>query len=176
MNRAQRRALLKPGARRYFERQRRHDARAAATAPVPDSMLTDIGLALHASLLSLQTGQATESDANNLALAANVSLLLCELGVAPELTVEVIAAQTAVVQLMHRASRIGRHTATGPELTCLNRLGQIHDEQLADTSCATLGKALAEIRKRAAGGHVMQVAEAPAPARCNSLLQAGSAA
>jgi hypothetical protein len=57
MNRAQRRALMKPGARRYFERQRQHDARAAAAAPVPDSMLTDIGLALHASLLSLQTGR-----------------------------------------------------------------------------------------------------------------------
>jgi hypothetical protein len=165
VNRADRRALLKPAARRWLARQRQRQAAQQAGTPLPDGLLTDVGLAMHQSLLSVQHGQADEQDANNLALAANVSLLLCELGLGGELQADVIASQAALVQMSERNLRLNRYVATGPELQALNRLGEIHDAQLSSPDCTQglLAQAMALIRRRVAEGHVMRVAGTPAP-------------
>jgi hypothetical protein len=137
----------------------RSTAAAQSTADLDPDQLRDLRIGYHGALAALTSGTANDSDAHALALASNVSLLLCEHGIGREYLDDVIAAQQAVVSIKARRERVGRYGATGPELALLQTLLDLHDAQLDSEDCKeyVLIGALVECKRRAAAGHVLEV-------------------
>jgi hypothetical protein len=135
-------------------------AEAQSTADLDPEQLRDLRIGYHGALAALTSGHANDSEANALALASNVALMLCEYGIGREYLDEVIAAQHAVMSIKLRRDRVGRYGATGPELALLQTLLDLHDAQLDSEDCKeyVLIGALVECKRRAAAGHVLEVA------------------
>lgn len=127
----------------------------ASQAMTPDKA-RDLALFAHASMAALQRGEATEVDANNLALISNVALLLAEIGYGIEALPEIQAGQLAANGVRLRQLRTGRAVATGPELQALRELVDLHDQQLQlQPTGAQMTAVIAELRRRMADGEVM---------------------
>ena len=106
---------------------------------------------------AMRSGKATETHMNNLALAANVSMVLCERGVGPECLPDVLSAQDALVRIQARAMRTGRIAADGPGLQALLALLDVHEAQIEACTQAEMLSALQEIKNRRAAGQVIEV-------------------
>lgn len=167
LNRAQRRAIEKR-ARRPPKPQRRVNVDAAAFAirsaqraiqPVSVDQARDLAIGYHSALAAIAQGKGTEDDANTLALAANIALMLVEAGLGIDQLPTVHAGQDAIVSMMARAKRTGRHGFTGPELKAVQLLLDLHDAQLSDEDCteAVMIAALDECKRRREAGHVLGV-------------------
>lgn len=130
----------------------RHDR-----TPLDQQQFCALALAAHSALDALRTGAGTDADANTLAVAANVALVLCDAGLLAEHTAEVKAGQAAVVSLYLRHQRTGRPVFAGPELQHAKRMLEIHDAQLESQACTQglLSAALVEIHRRMQAGDVM---------------------
>ncbi len=168
LNRAQRRAMEK-AARRPQKPQRVASVDVIARAithaqralqPVTADQARDLGIAYHGALNSILTGKGTADDANTLALAANIALMLVELGLGIDQLPTVHAGQDAIVSMMAREHRTGRLGFTGSELKAVQDLLDLHDAQLADEDCteAVMIAALDECRRRRDAGQVLGVA------------------
>ncbi len=118
--------------------------------------ITDLSLFGHAALSALERGQATDVDVNNLAVIANVAMLLCEIGYGAEVLDTMVAGQRAVVSLQARHARTGRAVATGPELLAIREAIALHDQQLDMAPTAREMRAvIAELNRRnKAGEHL----------------------
>lgn len=167
-NRAARRAASKASrqpkgrARHHVDElagfRRLQTARArASTEQLDASQLRDLGIGYHGALAAIVQGSGTWDDANTLALAANVALLLCEHGLGLDEIVTVHRAQEAVVNLTQRGTLGGRYVLTGAELRDLQALLELHEAQMAHEACTegVMVAALAEIKRRATAGNVM---------------------
>lgn len=165
LNREQRRALEK-AARRPPKRQRTGNVETIARAvmhaqraiqPVSADQARDLAIAYHGALNAIAHGKGTEEDANTLALAANIALMLVELGLGIDQLPTVHAGQDAIVNMMHREQRTGRLGFTGEELRAVQDLLDLHDAQLADRDCteAVMVAALDECKRRRDAGQVL---------------------
>lgn len=136
----------------------RSAAAAQSTADLDPDQLRDLRIGYHGALAAITSGTAQDSDAHALALASNVSMLLCEHGIGAEYLDDVIAAQHAVMSIQARRERVGRYGATGPELALLQTLLDLHDQQLQSEDCKeyVLIGALKECKRRADAGHIFE--------------------
>jgi hypothetical protein len=127
--------------------------------PMDASQSLDLSLFQRAALDALRRGQATETDTNNLAVAANISMVLCERGFGAEYLPDVMAAQDALVRILARAARTGRYAADGPGLQALAQFVEIHEAQIAPGVCmqADVISAVQEVQNRRAAGQVIEV-------------------
>ena len=137
-------------------------AAAVSTAPLDADQLVDLGIGYHHALTALRTGAGGWSDANDLAMAANVALLLAEVGIGGEYLPAIRDAQDAIVALLARGQRVGRYVFDGPGLVAVTELLSVHDAQLECEACtsAVMVGVLAEIRRRMADGQVLQAVPA----------------
>lgn len=128
--------------------------------PMDADQLRDLAIGYHGALHSIVTGTGSHDDTNTLAMASNIALLLCEIGVGTEYLPIAKAGQEAVVLLMMRHRTQGRCVATGPELKALQELLELHDAQLESPDCtqARMTAVLDECRKRIRERHVLEVA------------------
>lgn len=165
LNRAQRRAMEK-AAKRPPQRRRAVDANAFARAvwkvraparPLDRQQITDLAIGYHSALNAIANGTGTWDDANTLALAANVALLLLEAGLGIDQLPTVHAAQNAIMAMMRREEQVGRYVLTGPELRHLQDLLDLHDAQISDPDCteAVMVAALSECKRRMLEGQVL---------------------
>jgi hypothetical protein len=168
LNRAERRAMQK-ASRRPPKPQRGGDVEKVAQTimhaqrviqPVTPDQARDLGIAYHGALNAISQGKGNEEDANTLAVAANMALMLVEIGLGIDQLPAVHAAQDAVVKMMARAERTGRFGVTGEELRALQHLLDLHDAQIADPECteAVMIAAIDECRRRKEAGQVLAVA------------------
>lgn len=167
LNRAQRRALEK-ASRRPPKPQRRVSVDAAGFAirqaqraiqPVTADQARDLAIAYHGALQAIASGNGNAEDANALAVSANMTLMLVELGLGIDQLDAVREAQDAIVSMMARAQRVGRFGMTGAELKAVQHMLDLHDAQIADPECteAVMIAALEECTRRKAAGQVLRV-------------------
>lgn len=168
LNRAQRRALEK-AARRPPKPQRSGDVDSIGRAvmhaqraiqPVSADQARDLAIAYHGALAAIASGKGSAEDANTLALAANIALMLVEVGLGIDQLPTVQASQEAIVSMMSRERRTGRLGFTGQELRAVQALLDLHDAQLTDPDCteAVMVAALDECKRRREAGQVLEAA------------------
>jgi hypothetical protein len=133
-------------------------AAAVSQAPLDASQTRDLGIGYHGALENLRTGRGTWDDANTLALACNVALLLAEQDIGREYMVDVLEAQAAIVVMAKRGMETGRYAFTGPQLQAVVSLLYLHDAQLACDECtsAVMVAALAECKRRMKAGNTVE--------------------
>lgn len=140
-----------------------HDAAMSrSTAPLNPSQVRDNVLYCRLAVDAIRVGQGNGEHVNHLALATNISLLLCEMDIGGDWIDKVREAQDALVTLTARHRRIGRYVLSGPELQRMNTLLDLHDAQLTGDTCTegVMVRALAEIRRRVEDGNVVEAAAA----------------
>jgi hypothetical protein len=138
---------------RLIGKARAHQSR----EPLPVDHRRTLSIGYHGALESMTKGRGTEDDADMLALASNVALLLCEQGFGPNYLGEVKKAQTSLMALQGRFSQLGRYVLDGAGLGQLQTLLELHDAQLAEPDCTEglLAAALSEIRRRMGAGNTL---------------------
>ena len=124
------------------------------------SQIRDLGIGYHGALHAITSGAGSWDDANTLAMASNICMLLCEVGVGREYIAQAKAGQEAVVLLMMRARTVGKFVATGSELRALQDLLDLHDAQLESEDCTEgrMTRVLDECKRRIRQGHTLEVA------------------
>lgn len=129
----------------------------ALQQPIEQDSLQTLGFGVHMAIERLRTGCPVEDDFYALAVAANVSLILCERDVGPEHIDAIKAGQDALMGMLHRHRRTGRWGFSGPEMQAINVMVAIHEAQIASVPRVTCRDALYEARRRAERGEVLEV-------------------
>ncbi|SCU75546.1 conserved hypothetical protein [Cupriavidus necator] len=130
----------------------------AAHVPMEMGKQQDVQIVAHQSLTALESGMGTEFDAEHLAVAMNLSMLLAEMGVGREYLPLAIAGQEAVVRCQERAKRLGKWGLDGPAITALRDALELHDEQAKAATQKQMSAAVKEMHRRASvSEYVMKV-------------------
>lgn len=128
--------------------------------PLDADQVKSLRVAYHLALTRIVQGQGDWMDLNLLSLAANMALLLCEIGLGADDLPVSLAGQDALMTLTARFGRTGKMVLTGQEARALQALLDLHDGQLCsdDAEEGMLISALAECKDRIAKGNVLEVA------------------
>ena len=125
-------------------------------APMSLVQCLDLALFAHTAVQALQTGQATDVDANNLAMISNIAMLLAECGYGADALDDIVAGQNAVRAVLARQDRTGRTGCSGLELQAIREMVDLHDQQLhLGPTQREMSAVIAEMRRRMADGEVM---------------------
>lgn len=137
-----------------------HARAVQSTEQLDATQIRDLGIGYHGALHSITSGTGCYDDANTLAMAANIAMLLCEVGVGAEYLPIAKAGQEAVVLLIMRARTSGKFGVSGQELRALQELLELHDAQLESEDCTEgkLTQVLDECKRRIRQGNVLKVA------------------
>lgn len=92
---------------------------------------------------SLLRGRATMVDMDALIAMSNIAECLQRLGFGSEHAEITVNGREAILRIGHRAVTHGRYVPTGPEITALNALMELHDAQMSVITVADMDKALA---------------------------------
>lgn len=170
-NRTERRAAEKAANREPPKPQRYVDPSAAlnvlsktrarnSTEPLSRSQLTALALGCSAALQSLMQGKGSWYDCYTLSVAANLSLLLCERGIAGDEQEKVQEAQEVIFTIERRCKAAHRFTLFGQEIKVLQDMLARYDAQLAHPECteAVMTAAGDVIEQRLRKGNVLGVA------------------
>lgn len=125
-----------------------------------DDQLRDLGIAVHAAVESLRTGQGREQDFHTLAAAVNVSLILCERAVGSEYLGIVKTAQDALLRVWQRGKTTGRWAFDGPGYTAITDAVTLHEQQISNVSRRACREAMMECTRRVMRGEVLNVCNA----------------
>lgn len=119
----------------------------------------DLMVASLSSLRCIERGEGSEGDVHNLGFASNHSLLLAEMGMGKNLIPTIKAAQEHILALLSRIARKESITLTGPGITALRELLEIHEAQVTHPDCTegAMRTALARVYQRQAAGHVHEL-------------------
>ncbi len=117
---------------------------------------TDLGVALRVSLEAIRTGRATEQEFHTLAACINVSLVLCERGVAADYMPAVKLAQAGLLRLFKRGNSAGRWVFDGPGMHDVMHGIDLHEAQLATVTRKEAADAMREVIRRIDRGDVFQ--------------------
>ena len=135
-------------------------AAAQSNVPLGADQARDLALGYHSALAAFRNGTATGHEANTLAAAGNLTVLMGEGGLGAEHMDIAKAGQAAVVSAMARHARTGKWGFTGQEMQAVALLLELHDAQLASEECTEglVTAALLECKRRLAKGHTLKVA------------------
>lgn len=125
-----------------------------------DDQLRDLGFAVHLAIERMRLGCSLEEDFGALAAAANVSLILCERGVAADQIDLVKRGQDALVFAAERNRRLGKWGFSGPEMQAVNAVIALHEQQIAAVPRALCRDAMREAIRRADRGDVLSAVAA----------------
>lgn len=125
----------------------------------PINQLTDVMLSLKIknsqALYALTHGEATKADMDVLVAMSNMSEALHELGFGPghEFQQMCIEGRVAIISICHRAKQHKRFVPTGPEMSMLNQLMELHEAQLEVCTVRDIEKALALVNAKLLDRH-----------------------
>lgn len=162
--------------RRAYDHKRVENARksrqAAAAKAAEMSAFYAAGLArpnivkammqLRASLDAITHGQGSMQHAEQIAMASNMAMTLCEMGLGSDDDLEVAKdARDALIAMGQRRIDTGRWGLKGPELLAVRAMLDLRDAQLEseDNTCGLEITAAMEVDKRIAEGNVVRVLE-----------------
>lgn len=103
-------------------------------------------------MVSLLHGTATKHDMDTLVAMSNMTEALWEMGHGKEYQNVCIDGRYALLSIAHRAIKHGRFTPTGPEITMLNTLMELHDAQMDVITVKDMEQALVLVKKKLAAG------------------------
>lgn len=143
-----------------FARAMRGKGRRDAAEHLQADHVDDLALHVIEAMGAVMAGDATDVHVDALAIASNISMLLCERGYGREAMEDVLRGQDAVMGIIARKQRTGRIGVNGQELALLRVLVDTHEQQLrlAPTR-AEMREVLAEIKRRQAQGAVLKVVQ-----------------
>lgn len=166
MNRAQRRAEAKVVRRTMNDPRKmralqvglkRAEERRLAES-VPEDEALSLALLAHEAVSALSAGQADEIHLNNLAVIANMTMVLCDQGIGSDYIDDAIAAQHSIASIQARLARTGKVGATGPELLMVRAMVDLHDQQLhSGMQRKDFQAAAAEMFRRSQAGNLIEV-------------------
>lgn len=106
------------------------------------SYLLDLKLKNSTAMASLLRGQATRREMDLLIAMSNIVTALQHLGFGKEYKEIAVQGRIAIISIAHRAVKVGRFVPTGPEITALNELMELHDAQFDVITVKDLDKAI----------------------------------
>ena len=107
------------------------------------SQLIALQLKNHLALEALRLGQAEKADIDTIISAFNITEALARKGIGSEYKDEIRKAQDALLTCAKRGVERGyRFIVKGPELTAINFIMQLHDEQLQVATIKDIEKAV----------------------------------
>lgn len=110
--------------------------------------LVALKIKISEAMVALLQGRATKLDMDKLVNMSNVSEALCQMGHGAEYENVCIDGRYALLSIVHRATRHGRFTPTGPEITMLNTLMELHDAQMDVITVKDMERALELVKKK----------------------------
>ncbi len=119
-------------------------------------------LMLHvlSAMRAIEMGSGSEEDILQLALASNISLILCEAEIGSEYIFQVKDAQYAITQMHERFLSTGKVEVTAAGAIELHAMLDLHGQQMAHEDCTEgkLVQALREIQHRHQSGALKALA------------------
>jgi hypothetical protein len=103
-------------------------------------------------MVSLLRGTATKLDMDILIAMSNMTEALWELGFGKEYQNVCVDGRYALLSIANRATQHGRFTPTGPEITMLNTLMELHDAQMEVINVKDMEQALELVKKKLRAG------------------------
>lgn len=103
------------------------------TQPVTEydpSYILKLKLRNHSAMDNLVKGRADKKDINCLIALHNIMEAWYQMGICKPLSDEILAGKRAVMEICFRAVTKSKFIATGPEISALNTLMELHDEML----------------------------------------------
>lgn len=116
-----------------------------------DFPLVDLKIKNHMAMTMLLQGKAKKDDMDKLIALSNVSEALWELGFGKEYQNVCTEGRFALLSIINRAVQHGRFTPTGPEITMLNTLMELHDAQMDVITVKDMERALDLVRAKLRG-------------------------
>jgi hypothetical protein len=113
-----------------------------------DFDLTALRIKNSQAMYALLHGGAMKDDMDKLVAMSNVTEALWEMGFGAEYQNVCIDGRYAILSIVNRASKHGKFTPTGPEITMLNTLMELHDAQMEVITVKDMERALDTIRHK----------------------------
>lgn len=113
-----------------------------------DFPLVDLRIKNHMAMTLLLRGKAKKGDMEKLVVMCNMTEALWELGFGREYQNICTDGRSAIMSIINRAQWYGRFTPTGPEITMLNTLMELHDAQLEVITVKDMERALNMVRTK----------------------------
>lgn len=110
--------------------------------------LVDLKIRNHMAMTMLLQGKAKKDDMDKLIALSNMSEALWEMGFGKEYQNVCIDGRYALMSIVNRATQHGRFTPTGPEITMLNTLMELHDAQMEVITVRDMEQAVALVRRK----------------------------
>ena len=110
--------------------------------------LTELKIKNHLAMTMLVRGQAKKDDMDKLVAMCNMTEALWELGFGKEYQNVCADGRYAILSIVNRATQHGRFTPTGPEITMLNMLMELHDTQMEVITVKDMERALKLVQTR----------------------------
>ncbi|SDV47945.1 hypothetical protein [Chitinasiproducens palmae] len=130
--------------------QRRRDA-----STLSHEQTLDVGIACRLSLDRLRQG-GDESSWHTLALAFNVSLILCERGVCESYLPEIIAGQEALMRIKKRTRTARSWAMDGAGRQAIEIALDVHEAHMEGCTQGEIRLAIREVERRMAAGDVFE--------------------
>lgn len=134
--------------------------RAFATEPIDESEQTKLSLDAYASFDEIVHGRGTPAHIDELSVAANTCLVLCERGFGPECEPKIIEGQEAIMRIKARRQQGKAIGLDGVGAQALRDMLDIQAQQMEHAGQNEVAMAILEVHKRAKRGQVFKVAEA----------------
>ena len=130
----------------------------ARVQPLEEAQRTDLGMAYWSAWLAMRTGHGTETDANTLAVALNIGLVLAERSGSAELGVPIFQrAQDALMVLGAERAERGVWRINRAAAEHIPEALELHDQQMIAHTGAQILAAMDEVRRRVDRGDVVRV-------------------
>jgi hypothetical protein len=123
-------------------------------APMTDhaDQLVTLRLKNHAAMLALLQGEAGPSHMSMLITMYNITEALHKMGFGKEYADEVTAGRQTLMDIVHRSHKVGKYVPTGPEITILNQLLELHDAQMEIVTVREMDTAIKLAQKEITSG------------------------
>ena len=131
--------------------------RAFAAAPLEVVEQTKLSLEAYAAFDEIVHGRGTPAHIDELAVAANTCLVLCERGFGPECEPKIIEGQEAIMRIKARVQQGKAIGLDGIGAQALRDMLDTHAQQMEHAGQAEVAIAILEVHKRATSGHVFKV-------------------
>jgi hypothetical protein len=124
-----------------------------------DSYLMDLKIKNHGAMTALTQGQADKDQINFLINMSNAAEALCIMGFKQEYVELILEGSDALLEVGRRGSRTGSFILKAEEMSAINLLMQINDEQLELITVRDMEKANEIVRNKLTNKHMRTMKE-----------------
>lgn len=126
-----------------------------------DSYLTDLKIKNSMAMAALLRGTAKKEDMDTIVAMSNMTEALQQIGFGTEYEDVSTKGRFAIYQIVLRSQKHGKFTPTGPEITSLNMLMELHDAQMEIITLNDLDRALTRARKMLRSKETVRLPDVP---------------